>query len=267
MPSRFLLSPTENDLAEIFEDDAITSIIPEQKGADILLYTSVGVLGWQRKKVPNDFITSFTDGRFARLLPLLTKGCAFQRVIHEGEFKYWPDGTVHMGMMMKEGKRVRIPSRFSRTSVHGMLNDIEIVWGVSIRVTEDLEDTVRYLRSVRRFVEAKSHTGLYTRPKLKGTWYVPSADEIQLWILQGFGGVGPTTADKIIKHFGKIPLRWTCSARELAEISGVTLKQAQEWVNVMSTPPKHSGVNEPQVRAMVETEGEFDALRRKMGQR
>jgi len=266
MAIKFLLSPSETKLAEKLGEDAITSSIPEQKGADILLYSPDGILGWQRKQVPNDFISSFIDGRFARLLPLLTNNCAYCRIIHEGEFKYWPDETVHLGMMMRNGKRARIPSRFTRNHIHGMLNDIEIIWGVPIRVTVDIDDTARYLKSVRTFITAKKHVGLYTRPKLKGAWYVPSAQETQLWLLQGFGGIGPSTADKIIKHFGRIPLKWTCSTEDLMSISGISRKDAQTWVDILNAIPKNiANANaEERVKAMMQSEGDFDALRRRL---
>ena len=265
MASKFLLSPTENDLAEKFQEDAISSPLPEQKGADILLYTESGLLSWQRKKVPNDFISSVTDGRFARLLPLLVNNSTFCRVIQEGEFKFWPDGTVHLGVMYRNKKRIRIPSRFTRKHIHGILNDIEIVWNVPIRVTTDLDDTVLYLKSVREFMSAKKHVGLHTRPKVQGTWYVPTVDEVQLWLLQGFGGIGPSTADKIIRHFGRIPLRWTCSVSELASIAGVTRKHAQTMLDTLNAIPKHSTNREAQVNNVMKAEGEFDSLRNMMG--
>lgn len=267
MSSKFLLSPSETSLAERFEDDAITSPLPESKGADILLYTESGLLGWQRKAVPNDFIDSVTDGRFARLLPLLVKNCVFCRIISEGQFKYWPDQTVHLGMMFREGKRVRIPSRFTRKHIHGILNDIELVWGVPVRATEDLDDTVLYLKSMRDFMGAKKHVGLHTRPKVKGTWYVPTAEETQLWLLQGFSGIGPSTADKIIRLFGRIPLKWTCTVDELVQVGGLTRRKAQELVDVLSVVPEHSIAQEAQVRDILKTEGEFDSLRRMMGRK
>jgi ERCC4-type nuclease len=265
MSSKFLLSPSEVDLSEKLEDEAITSSLPEEKGADVLLYTDSGLLGWQRKKVPNDFISSVTDGRFARLLPLLTKGCTFCRIIQEGNFKYWPDQTVHLGMMRdKKGKHARIPSRFTRKQVHGILNDIEVVWGVPIRVTEDIDDTVRYLLSMRDFMTAKKHTGLHTRPKVKGAWYVPTAEETQLWLLQGFNGIGAKTADKIIHHFGRIPLRWSCTPPELAQIEGISLKEAQSWVDTLCQLPKHSAGGEMEVKKAQTTESEFDSLRQQL---
>ncbi len=232
MSAKFLLSPTESDLAKALGDEAINSPLCEERGADILLYTSVGLFGFQRKRVPHDFLSSFTDGRFTRLLPLLTKNCVYFRLIKEGKFKYWPDQTVDLGMM---AGHKRIPSRFTRTQVHGMLNDIDMLWGVPIRETEDVDDTVRFLKSVRTFMEAKTHLGTYNRPKVQGAWYVPTAEETQLWILQGFSGIGPTTADAIIKHFGRIPLRWTCTPEELSSVGRISIKRATELISILNS--------------------------------
>jgi ERCC4-type nuclease len=266
MPNTFLLSPSENDLADLLPDEAINSPLPEQKGADILLYTDAGLFGWQRKKVPNDFISSVTDGRFTRLLPLLSKSCAFCRIIQEGEFKFWPDQTVHLGMMRGTGgKPVRVPSRFTRRQIHGILNDIEIIWDVPVRVTCDLEDTALYLRSVRDFLSAKRHTGMHTRPKVKGNWYVPTAEETQLWLLQGFGGIGPATADKIIRHFGRIPLCWTCSAEQLSQVGGISLKDAREWIELLQKLPKRSAAIEENFEKTYGAADGFDNLRKRLG--
>ena len=256
---KFLLSPSETKLAEKFEDEAVNSDLPEQKGADILLYTDSGLVGFQRKRIPHDFISSITDGRFARLLPLLTKSCAFFRLINEGEFKYWPNQTVFLGKT-RDGKQ--IPCRFTKGHVRGILNDIEFVWGVPVRWTEDIDDTVDYLRSVRDFMTAKKHTGLFTRPKVKGSWYVPSADETQLWLLQGFGGIGPSTADKIVKHFGGIPLKWTCTAEELTKVGGISIKTARELLGVLSAVPKSAKHTGEHVAEGVPQE--FDSLRSRL---
>jgi len=226
MGIKSLLSPSEEALAALLKGEAITSPLPEQKGADILVYSTSGLLGMQRKSIPGDFISSFTDGRLARSLPLLVNTCKFTRLVCEGHFRYWPDGTVDLGMM---GKGKRVPSRFTREHIHGMLNDIEFVWGVQVHWTESIEDTVRYIRSVGRFLAGSKHTGLYSRPSAKGVWYVPSAKDLYLWILQSFPGIGPSIADNIVDHFdGKIPLQWTCTLKELQGVSKLTTKKAQE---------------------------------------
>lgn len=256
MPSKFLLSPSEVKLAGLLEDDAITSPLPEEKGADVLLYTDSGLLGWQRKEIPHDFIVSVTDGRFARALPLLTKSCTFHRLINEGRFKYWPDQTVHLGTL-RNGKR--IPSRFTKRQIHGILNDLEFVWGVQIHWTDDIDDTVLYLKSVRDFMAAKKHVGLYTRPKVQGTWFVPTAKEIELWILQSFPGIGPSSADAIIQHFGgKIPLSWNCTFDELAQVPKVGRKKALELWKALPSSPSLPATS-------VSSQMDFDFLRKRLG--
>ena len=172
---KVLLAPTETDLLKGLKDDAIVSSLPEEKGADVLLYTGSGLMGLQRKHVPSDFISSFTDGRMARELALLVQSCKFTRVIGEGRIRYWPDQTVDMGML-RGGKRV--PSRFTRKHILGMVNDIELVRGVMVDWTEDINDTVLYIRSMYDFLSGKKHTGLFSRPSAKGDWYVPSAKDL-----------------------------------------------------------------------------------------
>lgn len=232
MAIKSLLSPSEVQLTKALEDEAMVSPLPEEKGADVLLYTGSGLVGMQRKAVPSDFIDSFTDGRLARSLPLLVRGCKFTRLVCEGRFKYWPDGTVDLGMVAK-GKRV--PSRYTRAHIHGMLNDIEFVWDVKVHWTDDLEDTVRYIRSVRDFLSRKKHVGLYSRPSAKGAWYVSTAKDLYFWILQSFPGIGPNTADAIVAHFdGNIPMQWTCTLEQLASVSGLSVKRARELWNSLS---------------------------------
>ncbi len=230
MASKLLLSPSEVKLKEVLKDKAITSELCEEKGADILIYSPSGLLGIQRKSLPGDFIQSMTDGRFARALPLMTENCTFCRVVCEGKFTYWPDGTLFLG---KDRKGKRIPSRFTRNTVHGMLNDIEFVYGIPIRYTENVDDTVRYIESLQRYLDSKKHVSLFKRPKATGAWSVPSRKDIHLWIMQSFQGIGVNTADKIVSHFGRAPLRWTCSSHELSKAANVSLVRADEWINCL----------------------------------
>jgi len=249
MSSKILLSPSETKIKKILKNDAITSELCEEKGADILVYSSQGLLGIQRKSLPGDFISSMTDGRFARSLPLLTTLCSYSVVLLEGKFSYWPDGTLHMGMMAR-GKRV--PSRYNRDMVHGMLNDIQFMYCVSIRYTEDPEDTVRYIKSLQRYMNTTKHIGLFRRPKAQGAWNVPSKKDIHLWILQSFQGIGVSTADKIVSFYDRAPLCWTCSAEDLSSITGVSLKRSQEWINCLESDIGSTDINTKKTRPILE---------------
>ena len=236
MTTKFLLSPTETKLAKALGEEAMVSPIPELKGADILIYSESGLVGVQRKEVPHDFIASFTDGRMARAIALLKQNCTFQRVVGEKRFRYYPDTTVDMGRY-RGGKPIK--TGFTKKHVKGMVNDIEFVHGVMVDWTDDLEDTVLYLRSMRSFLAGKTHTGLYSRPSAKGLWNIPTSKDIELWLLQSFPGIGPATADAIIQHFGgEVPLKWTCTFEELCKVKNVTVSKARElWEYLPSSPP------------------------------
>jgi len=243
----YLISPSEVKIAEKLKGGAIISSLPEERGADILIYTKQGLLGIQRKEVPNDFLSSITDGRIARETSLLPKGCKFCLLLLEGRFKYWPDGRIAIGR--KE------PSRFTKTQVQGLLFDTKYVKGVDYDYTEDLDDTIFYIKTVAQWMNRGKHLGLFSRPGgPKGTWAIPTVEETHSWLLQGFEGIGPALADAIIEHFGQIPLTWTCSLKELIKVPRLSAKRAKIlWESL-------SGTSAP----VAEAPSEFESLRRKL---
>ncbi len=240
----------------------MVSSIPESKGADILLYTESGLAGIQRKEVPSDFISSFTNGRMVRTLALMKEGCVFTRILCEGHFKYYPDTSVDMGRY-KGGKPIK--ARFNKKHVKGMINDIQLVHGVIVDWSDDLADTVLYLRSLRGFLATSKHMGLYTRPNAKGLWNVPTSKDVELWILQSFPGIGPVTADAIIQHFGgEVPLKWTCTFEELCRVQNITRSKAVElWKYLPTSAPLPAGAITAHVGAAVVAE--FSSMRNKLG--
>jgi ERCC4-type nuclease len=228
--STYLLSPSENRLADLFGNMAITSTIPEQKGADVLVYTNQGLIGIQVKEAPNDFLASIVDGRLARETSLLS-ACTFKLLLLRGRFKYWPDGRVSL-----PGRREA--SRFTEKQVRGILFDIKYVKGVDYDYVDDYEDVVAYVKHLDLWMNKDTHLALFNRPGgPKGTWIVPSAEEMQSWLLQGFEGIGPAIADSIIGHFGRLPLAWTCSLEELMRVPKLSSKRAQYLWNFLSETP------------------------------
>jgi len=230
--STYLLSPSEVRLSELFGTSAITSPIPEQKGADILIYTKLGLLGIQLKEVPNDFLASITDGRLARETSMLSV-CEFRLLLLRGRFKYWPDGRVSL-----PGRREA--SRFTEKQVRGILFDIRYIKGVDYDYVDDYEDIVAYVKHLDQWMDKEKHLAMFNRPSgPKGTWTVPSVEEMQSWLLQGFEGIGPAKADSIISCFGGLPLAWTCSFKELMQVPGLSSRRAQYLWNFLprSGPP------------------------------
>jgi len=218
---KYLVSPSDSELALALGRDAIISSIPEDKGADVLVYTKQGLMGIQRKALPHDFISSITDGRMTRLTSLLAKHCPFRLLLCEGKFRYFPDG--HLALSDRK------ISRFTRAQVRGMLLDIKFVKGVDYDFTEDIEDTARYIKTLAEFMNREKHLGLFARPSAKGTWQTPTGRDIDLWLLQSFPGIGPTTAENIILACGsRVPLKWSCSFKQLLSVRGLGPKTAGE---------------------------------------
>lgn len=215
-----LLSPTETELSKVLGDSAITSSLPEERGADVLLYTTHGVFGIQRKAVPHDFISSIEDGRMARSTTLLQSSCPFRLLLCEGRFRYYPDGRLDLGP--------RVPTHYTVKHIRGMLFDIRFVKNVEVDFTDDIRDTAHYIRALVEFFGKEKHLGLYRRPGAKGTWGAPTPEDIDLWLLQSFQGIGVTLAGNIVERFGgKVPLQWSCSLEELRSVPGLGKKRAE----------------------------------------
>jgi ERCC4-type nuclease len=220
-----LVSPTDRDVLQGLGDIAISSLITEEHGADILIYTNQGKFGIQRKRFPEDFISSMNDGRISRETSLLAKTCKFRMLIIEGQPKYYPDGNLVMPRSM--------PGHYTRKRIRGTILNIKYVKGIDVDYTESVKDTVEYIKEIVEFFSDTKHLGLYVRPSAPAEWIVPSSDETLLWVLQGFSGVGPQLAENIIKKFGKVPISWTCTLDELKSVPRLPEKIAIEIYNAL----------------------------------
>jgi len=178
------------------------------------------MFGIQRKRFPEDFVSSMNDGRLSRETSLLKEHCKFRLLIIEGIPKYYPDGNLVKPRSM--------PGHYTRKRIRGTIYNIRYVKGIDVDYTESLIDTVGYIKELIEFFTDTKHLGLYVRPSAPSTWIVPSSDETLLWILQGFEGIGPQLAENIIKHFGKIPISWTCTLDELKSVPRLGEKRATE---------------------------------------
>jgi len=212
--------------------------MPEQKGADILIYAKPGLIGVQVKEVPNDFLASISDGRLARETSMLS-ACEFRLLLLRGRFKYWPDGRISL-----PGRRE--PSRFTKKQIQGVLFDTKYIKGVDYDYVDDYEDVVYYVKHLEQWMDKGQHLALFNRPNgPKGLWAVPSAEELQSWILQGFEGIGPAMADLIIKHFGRLPLSWSCSLQELMGVPKLSVKRAVYLWNFLLNPEERVELPKP----------------------
>lgn len=249
-----LLSPTETDLIKLLPS-SIISILPEEKGADILLYTKMGLIGIQRKSIPYDFISSIEDGRMSRSTTLLGKSCPIRIVVCEGKFRYYQDGKLDLS---NSGCK----SRYTKDHIRGMLFNIRYVKNVEVDWTEDISDTAEYIKQLSVFFNKTTHLGLYTRPSAKSPWGKPSDNDLALWLLQSFEGIGPQLASNILRHFDRLPIRWDCMFEELVEVKGLSRKRVEEIWKGLGEGHKDMGIKRKGGKGKVGEAGEVKVLTR-----
>lgn len=181
--------------------------LPEEHGADYLFSGKPGLVGIQRKTVP-DLLRSLEDGRLAREVALL-KRLPVGVLLVEGWPPVAPDG------------RLLLPgNRYTRAQLRNLLRS---VWseGLLVEHTEGIDDTAAAVLEMRDYYRKEVHRSLAVRPKPKTDWGSRTDRDWAIHILQGFPGVGPVLAEAIYDRFGEVPLRWTCSRKELQEVDGI----------------------------------------------
>lgn len=220
-----LISPTE---PQRVRDLGKTSLTPEKYGCDILVLAGKTRIGVQRKKFPNDFLASLSDGRLYQQLPaMIGLGRAF--IIVEGYGKWTNDGEL-LGTSHFQ--------RFTLGQLYGLYYSIMFEFGVPVLWLRDMNATVDALGVLDHWAKKAKHKSLKSRPG-------PDRDTLgriteRAWaqhLLQGFPGVGPELAGRVIDHFGAVPLTWTATIDELMEVPGIgktTAKRMYEAMEVVS---------------------------------
>ena len=162
----------------------------EAYGSDFLFLTKHGLVGVQRKALP-DLVASLRDARLQRELVQAEKLEHFV-LVAEGE---WSDKL-----------------RISRAEYNGVMLSLQS-YGVWTMTTRDTVETAELLRQMEGYFDKDSHDSLLRKPKSK----VPP----ELHILQHFDGISLTRAKAIYDRFGRVPLCWACSEQEMLSVDGI----------------------------------------------
>lgn len=221
-----LVSPTEpTDLREL----GVSSSTPENYGADILIPGDGFLVGIQRKVFPGDFLSSLTDGRLAEHLHALTK-CDLAILILEGR-PAWSTSGFLVGYDYGQGRE------FARSSLRSLLLSAQYLLGIAHHWTDNLPDTLDFIRDIARWAEKDEHDSLFKRPGIPKPEFkrrkIQPRDKA-VYLLQGFDGIGYTTAGAIYDHFGHLPLNWTVPAKALAEVPGVGKGRVQKLTELIA---------------------------------
>lgn len=188
------------------------SLLPERFGCDVFCVSGKRHFGIQRKEV-RDLISSIEDGRLAKEVTQMSR-LPVRILIIEGRLKFTDDGHLLDSYN----------SRFTRTQLRRYLAGIHSS-GVWIDRTDNLSETITAVHDYIGWFAKSRHQALVRRPGPAGSWGKPTSREWRLWLLQGFEGIGPTTAAAILDTFTTPPLQWTVSKKELAKVPGVGKKR------------------------------------------
>jgi DNA excision repair protein ERCC-4 len=223
-----LVAPSEHDIQAILRESARTSqairwsisSLPEKHGCDFFYVQPTGILGFQRKTLP-DLVASLKDGRLNYELSQIESSA-----------------TVSQAFLI-------IESTLTRT-VDGELVDANIPintlrsviakWStrrVGYLPSSNPRDTIACILGVAKYLasDAASHT---SRPKqLKDEWGQVGSDAYALFLLQSFPNIGPKQAKAIYDHFGFVPIEWTVTADQLMVVKGIGRKTAESLIRAL----------------------------------
>lgn len=203
-----LISPTEpSELKSLGK----VSGIPERYGVDILIVQGKARTGVQRKKFPDDLLSSLADGRLYSQLPKMHE-LDRSILIFEGYGKWTLDGElVH-----------NYARNFTRSQFIALQYSIIWEFGVHVMHVRNIKETAEALTALEAWAQKPKHTSLRTRPgPSHDSWGDVGQRERAQHILQGFDGVGVEMAGRIYDHFERIPLKWDCTVEDLLEIRGI----------------------------------------------
>ena len=219
----YLLAPTEHELRKYADSEDhphnfTTSSLPEKHGCDVLALTSRGIIGYQRKTLP-DLVASLYDGRLYKELAQLNAS-----------------GTVTYPFLLMEFDPSRrtnddapVDAQITLSQLRSIIAKFAIA-GVATINTYSTLDTLRCIISTAKYI-ATTKNDPPRRPKqTDNEWGVTTSQSYGAYLLQSFPNVGPSVAKAIYTHFSGVPLAWTVSAADLATVPGIGRRRAEALI-------------------------------------
>ena len=158
------------------------------------------------RKTYNDFINSIIDKRLIKQLE---------------KIKQYPNF-----LLIIEGNEEEISNRkMNKNAIRGFLISVLLKSKVPILFTKDYEETSEFLYILAKKQEKNNFSLRAKNRKM-------SKKEQLQFILEGFPGIGPTTAKKLLKKFKSIKKIINASEEELKEILG---KKTETFLKIIDS--------------------------------
>lgn len=195
-----------------------SSSLPERHGVDFFWVAQGKTWGVQRKRFPEDYLASLSDGRLTKELAQMQ---ALDRpmILLEGLGTWTDDGYL-------------LDQKFHASQLYGWMLSCFFEKQIPVFQVKGERDALFFIDRVEAWSMRKSHHSLSRRPKPKGNmWGKKENKDWGIHVLQSFEGIGPATAEAIYVHFGGIPLTWTVGMEDLTQVAGIGPPTAQKLID------------------------------------
>ena len=217
-----LVAPSEHDIQSILRSNPppcqwSISSLPEKHGCDFFYIQPSGILGFQRKTLP-DLAASLQDGRLHYELDQIESSATLTHayLVIESTLTRTIDGDLVEAAISINTVRSIIAKCASRR--------------VGYLPSCSPADTIQCILGVSRYVASPSFSTTHRPKQLKNEWGQVGSDAYALFLLQSFPNIGPKQAKAIYDHFGFVPIEWTVSASQLMEVKGIGKKTAEALI-------------------------------------
>ena len=160
------------------------------------------------RKTFQDFIGSMINKRLTEQLFNLKKYPRYFLII-EGFYYHYNEFNIH------------------ENAVKGMLLSIAMDFKIPIIYTENEEDTANFLILV-----AKRHEKPKPQNAIRQTKTLKTLEEQKQFILEGFPGIGPTTAKQLLKKFQTLRNIFNTSENELTKIEKFDTNKIEKFLKL-----------------------------------
>lgn len=225
--THILVSPAEPD---ILKGLGTVSSLPERYGVDFLWQSEQGEwCGLQRKEI-SDLVASVQGDRLSKEL-IQMKDLSTKMFIIEGRPVWGPNGNM-MDKFTKWGRQAH----------HSLIQSL-CTSGVAVHQTSDIAETSFVIQGLVKWTDKPEHTSLLSRPKeVRSTWGVSDERDWSIYLLQSLPGVSYTLARRIFDFFGRVPLQWTVSCKDLEQVKGIGRGKA---ASIYAALPASAATSQP----------------------
>lgn len=213
------VSPTEHD--PFIKGLGKANSIPEEYGCDVWWVDERGQMGGVQRKEVKDLVASMNDGRLGKET-LMMEPLTYKMLVVEGKMRWTRDGELVDGW-----------AKVTRQQLRAFLWTVRSR-GVWVEWTDDTKDTAQVVRWFQSWCAKEKHNSLTSRPGPRGDmWGRVTSKDYAKHLLTSLPGVGPGLAERILSHFGGVPLRWDTDVIGLMEVDGIGKKKAEMLMKVL----------------------------------